>query len=210
VSAATQTAPRGRVVQDDLTQRILDNREDLRHNRSHAIGKMLQLFLAPDDTARYALDPDVRERMASITKVRGLQLDWGQHAAENVCWNARHDGLVFPFGLRKPPRVSDPRVPGATTKTISQNVCDYASGYVGDMQGGGQFIVLQPVAYIGVWILDGLYNLVGHPDPVSGKYPALLMKANTSEAHVIYGKFELCSARPGGGQQEMPWNRPGQ
>jgi hypothetical protein len=194
-----------RVTKDDLTQRILDCREDLRNNRTRAIGKMLQLFLGPDDSARYALDKDVRERISSLTKVRGLQLDWGQQAAPNLCWNYKQDGLTFPFGCPKPPQISDPRVQGATDKRISQDIYEYASGYVGEMRTGGQFIVLQPVVYIGVWILDGLYNLVAHPDPISGKYPALLMSPSTSEAHIIYGKFELCSARPGG--QEMPWQQ---
>jgi hypothetical protein len=190
---------------DDLTRLIEDCRSDLRNNRTRAIGKMLQLFLGPDDSARYATDKSVQAHIASLTKVRGLQLDWGQQAAPNVCWNFRQDALTFPFGCPKPPRISDPREMNHTDKTISQDVYDYASGWVGDMRTGRQFIVLQPVVYLGVWILDGLYNLVAHPDPISGKYPALLMAPGTDEAHIIYGRFELCSARPGGA--EMPWTQ---
>lgn len=206
MTTSVKTAAPGRVIKDDLTQQILDNRDDMRNARSFAIGKMLCIFLSPEDNATYALNPSVRERIASVTKVRGLQLEWPQSVAPNICWNHRRNGIVFPFGCPKPPRIADPRHQAAADKTISQNIEDYASGYIAG-RDGSEFIVLQPVVYIGVWILAGLYNLVAHPDPVSGKYPALLMRPNTSEAHIVYGAFELTSARPGGAQP-MPWQQP--
>lgn len=206
MSSATREAPKMRVVHDDLTQQILDNREDMRNSRSFAIGKMLNLFLAPEDNAHYATNLKVRDRIASVTKVRGLQLDWGQRSSPHICWNSKHNSIVFPFGCAKPPRIADPRVGGITDKTISQNITDYASGYIAGVDGT-QFVILQPVVYIGVWIMDGLYRLVAHPDPVSGKYPALLMSPTSSEAHIVYGIFELCPASVGPAL-DLPWERP--
>jgi len=199
-------APSTKVVKDDLTRQVLNARHDLSTRRLQPIGKMLALFLGPDDKAAYMKNESVRDRIASITKVRGLQLEWPQSIAPHCSWTHDQSAVVFPFGCPKPPRIPDPRAQG-TGKTIAQDIVDYASGYIEGV-GGEQFIVLQPVLYIGVWIMDGLYNLIAHPDPVSGKYPALLMhpRQDRSEALIIFGRFELASARPGG--EEMPWEKP--
>jgi hypothetical protein len=205
--------PRGVVKEDDLTRRIKEAQHDCRTARTHAIGKMLNLFLGTDDQATYAHDRDVRERLESLTKIRGLQLEWTNATAPHICWTRDRESLVFPFGCPKPPRIPDPRQnsiftrpgEGGGNKMIEQKIVDHASGYIEGV-GGESFVVLQPVLYLGVWIMDGLYNLMAHPDPVSGKYPALLMhpRNDRTEALIVFGRFELCSARPGGGG-DMPW-----
>lgn len=207
-------APTTKVVNDDLTRQVLNARHDLSAQRCRPIGKMLALFLGTDDNAAYAKNADVRDRIASITKVRGLQLEWPQSIGPHMSWTYDQSSIVFPFGCPKPPRIPDPRQnfagmkpgQGTTGKTISQDIADYASGYIEGV-AGEQFIVLQPVLYIGVWIADGLYNLMAHPDPISGKYPSLLMhpRKDRTEAMIVFGRFELCTARPSG--EEMPWQK---
>lgn len=199
-----QKAPSTRIVQDDLTRQIQNARSDMSANVLSPIGKMLALFLGPDDKAAYAKDDTVRERIASISKIRGLQLEWPQSIAPHISWTRGQASIVFPFGCPKPPSIPDPR-PGQRGKIIQQDIHEYASGYIEGV--GEQFIVLQPVLYIGVWIMDGLYNLMAHPDPVSGKYPALLMhpRKDRTDAMILFGRFELCTARAGG--EEMPWEK---
>lgn len=207
--------PAVRVAQDDLTRQIQNVRHDVSARRLNPIGKMLALFLGQDDEATWMKNAAVRDRIASLSKVRGLQLEWPQSIAPHISWTQDQSAIAFPFGCPKPPRIPDPRNnfsgmrPGlapVAKKTIEQDITDYASGYIEGV-GGEQFIVLQPVLYIGVWIMDGLYNLIAHPDPISGKYPTLLMhpRKDRSDAMIVFGRFELASARPGG--EEMPWEQ---
>ena len=199
-------APTQKVVHDDLTRQIQNARHDLTASRTRPIGKMLSIFLGPDDNAAYAQKADVRDRIASLSKVQGLQLQWTQDVAPHLSWTFDQKSLVFPFGCVKPPAIMDPRVPGTTRKMVAQNIADYASGYIEGVDGSS-FVVMQPVLYIGVWIMDGLYNLIAHPDPISGKYPALLMapRMDRNDALIVFGRFELGSARPSGGN-DLPWN----
>ena len=53
------------VKPDTLADQIEQNREDMRLRRFFPIGKMLQLFLGPDDDARYMRNPNVRERITA-------------------------------------------------------------------------------------------------------------------------------------------------
>jgi hypothetical protein len=196
------------VKPDTLADQIEQNREDMRLRRFFPIGKMLQLFLGPDDDARYMRNPNVRERITALSKVRGLQLDWTQHNAPMIAWNHFQTGCVFPHGLYKPPRIADPRK-GFEGKSISQALEDHASGVILG-RDRTQFMVLHPVMFLGIWPFGvaALFRMIGHADPVTGKYPALLASKDGKEGHIIYGVLELTNATSAP-PMNKPWEHKG-
>jgi hypothetical protein len=201
---ATASAPNLRIEHDSLTDQIQNNREDMRERRCFPIGKMLAVMLAPSDEARYAQSRSVRDRIAAVSQKRGLQLEWSQDVAPHISWNRKKNGIVFPYGCPKPPRIKDNRFAAGG---VNQNIFDYADGYILG-RDNTEFVVLQPVIYIGVWILAGLYTYVAHADPITGKYPALLLRENSSEAHIVHGELELTSASAPP-QTYKPWEQSG-
>src|SRR5579859_5691870 len=204
MAAARKSAAVTRVSQDSLADVIQLHRNAARERRYEPIGRMLNMIVGPDDEAAYMQKMDVRERIARLSKVQGLQIDWGQNHAPQICWAPHRSSLMFPFGCPNPPRIADPTALGVTRKRIAQDLEDYASGFVLG-RDGTRFLVIQPVLYMGVWIMDGLYILVGHNDPATGKYPSLLINPKTSEAHIVGGLIELTTAKTSG--QYLPWER---
>lgn len=197
--AAAAVAPGLRVTGHSLADLIERNRDAVRNRKYQPIGKMLNLFLGQDDSATYAQNTSVRDHIASMTKVRGLQLDWMQFKAPEIAWSDNYISCVFPYGIDAPPKISDPRIPGVTNKTIAQKLEDHASGWIAG-RDGSIFMVLQPILYIGVWPygVASLFMMLGHAD--QKKYPALLIDPKKREGHIVHGRLELTNRlSPGSG-----------
>lgn len=185
---------------NSLTDVIERHREAAKTRRYEPIGKMLNILLGPDDDAAYMQRLEVRERIERLSKVQGLQIDWGQHEAPQIAWAPHRSSCMFPYGISAPPRISNPLGVRSRQKTITQDLRDYASGVIAG-RDGSVFMVLQPVLYIGLWPFGvaSLFTMLGHPDH-TGKFPALLINTKTREGHLIGGLLELTTAKVGGHQ----------
>jgi len=191
---------------NNLTDIIERNRESVRTRRYETIGKMLNIMLGPDDSAEYMRGGDAHARVSRLSKVQGIQIDWGQDRGPVLAWAPGRSNCTFPFGIDAPPRIKNPlNHIEKTNNTISQNLEDYASGFIAG-RDGSKFLVLQPVLYIGVWPfgVPSLFTVLGHPDQF-GKYPALLINTKKREGHIVGGILELTTSRAG--SSSVPWNR---
>lgn len=202
VAAPQMAAPNVTRVHDNSVGGTIElHRECLRSRRYEPIGKMLNIMLGPDDEAAYMQKKDVRERIARLSQYRGLQLDWGQQGPL-IAFAPGRSSCLFPLGCPKPPRAMDPVPLEHHGRKITQELKDYASGYLLG-RDGTEFLVMRPVCYIGVWIMASLYVMVGQADH-RGEYPTLLMNPKTNEGHIVGGLLVLTTAQDAQ-NQFLPW-----
>jgi hypothetical protein len=194
MATAAVAAPGVTRVQDYSVGTTIElHRQCMRARRYEPIGQMLNLMLGPDDEAAYMQKKDVRERIARLSQYRGLMLDWGNNGPV-IAYAPARSSCLFPLGISKPPRAYDPVPAEKAGKKITQELSDYASGYMLG-RDGTEFLILRPVLYIGVWILANLYTMVGQSDPQTGEYPTLLINPKTREGHIIGGLLVLTTAK---------------
>lgn len=195
-SAAAVLRPSAVNLADELKiQRAGISRRDF-----FPIGYMLRLQLGIDAQSAYFESQKLTEKIASISRVQGLALDWNQTNYPLIAelrspTGGRSETFVFPNGVAAPPKIADPRITRLAASDpkvpmLSQNMEDYASGKIVG-RDGTTFIVLQPIEQIAVRIASTIVILRGFPGPRNGTRPALLYSERKREGYIVGGRVDF-------------------
>ena len=186
-----------RVPKTNLAEVIQMQTESIRNRSYFELGFMMNLFLGVSDDSAY-FQEDVNKKIGPITRRQGLQLDWNQNVypkiAEVSIGGQRSEQFVFPRGVCKPPKIADPRhirlnPTDPPAPQIPQDPRHYASGVIYSRHRD-EFLVLQPVLYIGVRTCGTLIRLVGRAN-AAGEYPAFLYCPKKEIGYLVKGTLTI-------------------
>jgi hypothetical protein len=141
-----------------LADKIQQQMEAVRDHHYLPLGLLMRLQLGISDDSAYFQDA-VRNHLAPISRLQGLMLDWPQDCSPQIAElqdgrSGRTQQFIFPRGVGRPPRISDPRfvklhVADPEPPSMTQDVDYYASGLIYH-RNGTKFYVLQPVEQLAV------------------------------------------------------------
>lgn len=154
----------------------------VRNHHWTPVGHVMRIQLGISDESAY-FQESVRERIAPITKMMGLTLDWNQkcfpylaHMADGK--TSRTEVFLFPRGIEHPPKIADPRYrrllpTDPPVPMIRQDMDYYSSGQIFG-RDGTRYLVLQPVEQIAIVVFSSMPILRGKTNPANGTKPAFL------------------------------------
>jgi hypothetical protein len=183
--SATAAAPkRSRAV--NLADVLATQMAAIRDHHYLPLGVVMRIQLGICDEAAY-FQEEIRKRLAPITRVQGLILDWDQNTCPQIAEmqtgsSGRTMQFLFPRGVAAPPKISDPRyqklhIAAPDPPQISQDIDYYASGKI-VQRDGTMYRVLQPIEQICVrpYGVSTFILLWGRTNPWNGTKVAMLYK----------------------------------
>lgn len=186
-----------RVPKTNLAEVIQLHTDSVRNRSYFELGFMMNIFFGVSDDSAYFQDP-VNKHLGPITRRQGLQLDWNQNVypkiAEVSLGGQRSEQFVFPRGIVEPPKISDPRYvrmnpADPPAPLIPQDPRHYASGAIYS-RNNDEYLVLQPVTFIGIRTCGTLLRLVGRANR-AGEYPAFLYCPKKKTGFLVKGTLTI-------------------
>jgi hypothetical protein len=179
---ATASAPLMRAVSLNLADTLFQQIAAVRNRHWTPVGQVMRIQLGISDDSAY-FQEQVREKLAPLTKMQGLTLDWNQNCFPYLAHMAdghtsRTEVFLFPRGIEYPPKIADPRYRRMSptdppVPMIRQDMDYYASGQIFG-RDGTRFLVLQPVEQIAVVVMSSMPILRGRTNVANGTKPAFL------------------------------------
>jgi hypothetical protein len=168
----------------------------IRNRHYFPLGYMMRVQLGISDESAY-FQEQVRSKLGPLTRIQGLTLDWNQECYPMIAEIrdgvvGRTEQFVFPRGVERPPKISDPRVRRLSptdplAPMIPQDVDHYASGVIFSRAHNETFRVLQPVEQIAIRVCATFLLLRGRTNPANGTKVALLYNPRKNLAFLVGG-----------------------
>jgi hypothetical protein len=179
----------------NLADALLQQMNAVKNRHWTPVGHVMRIQLGISDDSAY-FQEIVREKLAPLTKLQGLTLDWNQNCFPYLAHMAdghisRTEVFLFPRGIEYPPKIADPRVRRMSTSDppapmIRQDIDYYASGQIFG-RDGTRFLVLQPIEQIAIAVMSSMPILRGRTNPANGTKPALLYSPARKTGFLVGG-----------------------
>jgi hypothetical protein len=194
IGAGTAPAVK-RVAPLNLADQLGQQATAVRNRHWTPVGHVMRIQLGISDDSAYFQDA-VRDKIAPLTKLQGLTLDWNQQCYPYLAHMAdghtsRTEVFLFPRGIEYPPKIADPRYRRLSptdppVPMIRQDVDYYASGQIIG-RDGTRYVVLQPVEQIAIVVMASMPILRGRTNPANGTKPALLYSPTKKIGFLVGG-----------------------